>query len=67
HYPEKKSWRSDDVDFQRGELESNGKNIYFDKFNYKLNVEFLTPSDAEDEKAAAAAKSGAVLKPGVVR
>ncbi|MDB6026413.1 MAG: Transglutaminase domain protein [Verrucomicrobiales bacterium] len=36
--PPKKGFRSDDVDFQRGELES-GKNIYFDKYNYDLQVE----------------------------
>lgn len=40
--PTKKSFRSDDVDFQRGELESNGRNIYFDKFNYRLDWKELT-------------------------
>jgi transglutaminase-like putative cysteine protease len=36
--PPKKSARSDDVDFQRGELEWDGGNIYFDNYSYKLNV-----------------------------
>jgi transglutaminase-like putative cysteine protease len=35
--PTKDSMRSDDVDFQRGELEHNGTNIYLDKFSWKLN------------------------------
>lgn len=37
--PPKNSFRSDDVDFQRGELESGDNNIYFDKYSYKLEVE----------------------------
>ena len=41
HYPPKKDFRSDNVDFQRGELESNGENIYFDKFSYRLKTQFL--------------------------
>jgi transglutaminase-like putative cysteine protease len=36
--PPKKSMRSDDVDFQRGELEWDGGNIYFDNYSYKLDV-----------------------------
>ncbi len=39
--PPKHDFRSDDVDFQRGELES-AKNIYFDKFDYELKVEEMT-------------------------
>ncbi len=37
--PPKKTMRSDDVDFQRGELEWQGGNIYFDKYKYKINVQ----------------------------
>ena len=37
-YPPKRSFRSDDVDFQRGELEWGTNNIYFDQYNYKLEV-----------------------------
>ncbi|MEO6035037.1 MAG: transglutaminase-like domain-containing protein [Verrucomicrobiota bacterium] len=39
--PPKNGFRSDDVDFQRGELESGDENIYFDKYSYKLNAELL--------------------------
>ena len=39
--PPKNSMRSDDVDFQRGELEWEGGNIYFDNFSYKLDVQEL--------------------------
>lgn len=39
--PPKRSIRSDDVDFQRGEVESGGRNIYFDQFDYKLDAKEL--------------------------
>jgi transglutaminase-like putative cysteine protease len=39
--PPKKSMRSDNVDFQRGELEWDGGNIYFDNYSYKLDVREL--------------------------
>jgi transglutaminase-like putative cysteine protease len=39
--PPKKTLRSDDVDFQRGELEWDGGNIYFDKYSYELSVQEL--------------------------
>jgi transglutaminase-like putative cysteine protease len=39
--PPKNTLRSDDVDFQRGELEWSGGNIYFDKYSYNLNVQEL--------------------------
>lgn len=35
-HPAKQSMRSDDVDFQRGELECGSTNIYFDKYSWKL-------------------------------
>lgn len=38
-HPPKRSMRSDNVDFQRGELEYDGVNIYFDKYSYSLKVE----------------------------
>lgn len=38
-FPLKRSFRSDNVDFQRGELECGGANIYFDKYSYDLRVE----------------------------
>jgi hypothetical protein len=33
--------RSDDVDFQRGELEWGNHNIYFDQFSYDLTAKEL--------------------------
>ena len=35
-YPAKKFHRSDDVDFQRGEVETETGNVYYDQFRYKL-------------------------------
>ena len=37
--PAKQSMRSDNVDFQRGEVEYGDANIYFDKYSYSLKVE----------------------------
>ena len=37
--PPKRTMRSDDVDFQRGELEWGDKNIYFNQFSYSLTLE----------------------------
>jgi transglutaminase-like putative cysteine protease len=37
--PDKRSMRSDDVDFQRGELEWGEHNIYFDQYSWKLDRE----------------------------
>ncbi|MGV8962683.1 MAG: transglutaminase-like domain-containing protein [Candidatus Saccharimonadaceae bacterium] len=39
-YPEKKFPRSETVDFQRGEVETNKENVYFDKWTYKMQVEY---------------------------
>jgi transglutaminase-like putative cysteine protease len=39
--PAKHTMRSDDVDFQRGELECGDKNLYFDQFSYSLNMREL--------------------------
>ncbi|HPC61371.1 MAG TPA: transglutaminase domain-containing protein [Verrucomicrobiota bacterium] len=36
--PPKRSLRSDNVDFQRGELEWGDQNIYFDQYSYSLTV-----------------------------
>jgi transglutaminase-like putative cysteine protease len=41
--PPKRSMRSDDVDFQRGELEYGDHNIYFNKYKYRLDVRELEP------------------------
>jgi len=34
--PPKRSFRSDTVDFQRGEVEAGDRNVYFDQFSYRL-------------------------------
>ncbi len=39
--PPKQSFRSDNVDFQRGEMEHGGKNIYFGRFSYSLHYKEL--------------------------
>ncbi len=36
--PAKRTVRSDDVDFQRGELEYDGTNLYFDVMTYQVDV-----------------------------
>jgi Transglutaminase-like superfamily len=41
--PPKNSFRSDNVDFQRAELESGSQNIYFNQFNFSLKVKELPP------------------------
>jgi hypothetical protein len=48
--PPKLSLRSDDVDFQRGEVESEGRNIYFNKYSYNMRLqEFGCPPFAADQ------------------
>lgn len=39
-YPEKKFPRSETVDFQRGEVETENSNLYFDKWRYRMEVEY---------------------------
>lgn len=36
--PPKSTFRSDDVDFQRGELETQSQNIYFNHYSYQLDI-----------------------------
>lgn len=40
-YPAKIYPRSETVDFQRGEVEWRGGNLYFNRWNWKLDVEYL--------------------------
>ncbi|MCL2726972.1 MAG: transglutaminase domain-containing protein [Bacteroidales bacterium] len=40
-FPAKTYLRSESVDFQRGELEWRGGNIYFDKWRWRFEVEYL--------------------------
>jgi transglutaminase-like putative cysteine protease len=39
-YPPKKFIRSEPYDFQRGEVEWSGGNLYFDKWNYSMKIEY---------------------------
>jgi hypothetical protein len=39
--PPKEFFRSEPIDFQRGELEWNGGNLYLDQWTYKMNVTYL--------------------------
>ncbi len=40
-FPAKNHLRSETVDFQRGEVEWRGENLYFGRWSYKMNVEYL--------------------------
>ena len=44
-YPPKNDFRSDTVDFQRGEVEADGKNIYYGQFSYKLKIKEIDPCE----------------------
>jgi transglutaminase-like putative cysteine protease len=46
--PPKRSMRSDDVDFQRGELEWGNHNIYFDQYSWKLNWDEIKLPQAKE-------------------
>ncbi len=39
-HPAKEFMRSEPYDFQRGEVEWRGGNLYFDKWDYKMNIEY---------------------------
>ncbi|MCX6999252.1 MAG: transglutaminase-like domain-containing protein [Candidatus Sumerlaeota bacterium] len=40
-HPAKKDFRSDTVDFQRGEIESGGRNLYFGEFKRGMSLELI--------------------------
>jgi transglutaminase-like putative cysteine protease len=40
-HPEKNYMRSEPNDFQRGEVEWKGGNLYFDKWDYNMKIEYL--------------------------
>lgn len=40
-FPDKQFMRSETVDFQRGEVEWRGGNLYFDQWDYHMEVEYL--------------------------
>ena len=53
HYPPKKDFRSDNVDFQRGELETaGGENIYFGDFSYRLEKKIISGGTAQNSSEA---------------
>jgi hypothetical protein len=37
--PPKADFRSETVDFQRGEVEADGRNLYFDQWDYTMEIE----------------------------
>ena len=39
-YPEKRFMRSEPFDFQRGEVEWDEENLYFDKWDYEMKIEY---------------------------
>ncbi|MGB9691535.1 MAG: transglutaminase-like domain-containing protein [Candidatus Sumerlaeaceae bacterium] len=47
-FPPKQDFRSETVDFQRGEVEADGKNLYFDKWSWKMDI---VPISAEESLA----------------
>lgn len=49
-YPEKQFLRSEPYDFQRGEVEWEGGNLYFDKWSYDIGIEYQDKSIALKDK-----------------
>jgi hypothetical protein len=37
-FPPKKDFRSETVDFQRGEVEAEGRNLYFNDWDYSMEI-----------------------------
>lgn len=54
HYPPKEDFRSDTVDFQRGEVEAGGENLYYGRFRYNLRLDY------DDQASEGAAMQGGV-------
>jgi hypothetical protein len=50
--PPKTSFRSEPNDFQRGEIEIDGHNLYFDEWDYKFQVETTPLADVNSAAAA---------------
>jgi hypothetical protein len=46
--PPKRTMRSDDVDFQRGELEWGNHNIYFDQYSWNLKWDEIKLPQAKE-------------------
>jgi transglutaminase-like putative cysteine protease len=47
-YPARKFLRSEPYDFQRGEVEWSGGNLYFDKWDYDMQIEYLPAVPARE-------------------
>ena len=45
--PSKDDFRSETVDFQRGEVEAKGQNLYFDKGSYDMDIQPVARAEAE--------------------
>lgn len=55
-YPAKTYWRSEFVDFQRGEVEWRGGNLYFDQWDWDFTVQEVSPSPPPGATNPAASK-----------
>jgi hypothetical protein len=42
-HPEKQYLRSEPNDFQRGEVEWKGGNLFFDKWDYNMKIKYINP------------------------
>ena len=51
-HPPKTSFRSEPIDFQRGEVEVDGHNLYFDDWEWDLKVESTPPEEKKAEEKA---------------
>lgn len=47
-FPPKEDFRSETVDFQRGEMEADGQNLYFDKWNWSIRIEPISAQRARE-------------------
>jgi hypothetical protein len=47
-FPEKTDFRSETIDFQRGEVEADGKNLYFDQWDYSMRIKAIDSKQAEE-------------------
>jgi transglutaminase-like putative cysteine protease len=64
HFPAKQHFRSDTVDFQRGELETAKGNLYFNQFRYRMELEVL---DSPGGKALQTSLAQSLMEPGMTR
>ena len=55
-YPAKTFFRSELVDFQRGEVEWRGGNLYFNQWDWDFRVEEISPTVAGNAKTPASSK-----------